>query len=63
VDRVLVVTLGFGIIGWYDDWKKVVYRDPKGLASRWKYFWQSVLGARRALFLAFSAKLRRRRPN
>jgi phospho-N-acetylmuramoyl-pentapeptide-transferase len=52
---VLVVTLGFGIIGWYDDWKKVVYRDPKGLASRWKFFWQSVLGAGAALFLAYSA--------
>ncbi len=53
---VLVVTLGFGIIGWYDDWKKVVYRDPNGLASRWKFFWQSVLGLGAALFLAFSAK-------
>ncbi|MDR0633838.1 MAG: phospho-N-acetylmuramoyl-pentapeptide-transferase [Azoarcus sp.] len=51
---VLVVTLGFGAIGWYDDWKKVVYRDPNGLASRWKFFWQSVLGAGAALFLAFS---------
>ncbi|MDR2625470.1 MAG: phospho-N-acetylmuramoyl-pentapeptide-transferase [Zoogloeaceae bacterium] len=52
---VLVVTLGFGVIGWYDDWKKVVYRDPKGLASRWKFFWQSVLGLGAALFLAFSS--------
>jgi phospho-N-acetylmuramoyl-pentapeptide-transferase len=52
---VLVVTLGFGIIGWYDDWKKVVYRDPNGLASRWKFFWQSVLGVGAALFIAFSA--------
>ena len=53
---VLIVTLGYGIVGWYDDWKKVVYRDPKGLASRWKFFWQSVLGVGAALFLAFSAK-------
>jgi phospho-N-acetylmuramoyl-pentapeptide-transferase len=51
---VLIVTLGFGIVGWYDDWKKVVYRDPNGLASRWKFFWQSVLGLGAALFLAFS---------
>ncbi|MDR3213401.1 MAG: phospho-N-acetylmuramoyl-pentapeptide-transferase [Azoarcus sp.] len=51
---VLVVTLGFGIIGWYDDWKKVVYRHPDGLAARWKFFWQSVLGTGAALFLAFS---------
>lgn len=53
---VLIVTLGFGIIGWYDDWKKVVYRDPNGLASRWKFFWQSILGFGAALFIAFSAK-------
>ena len=52
----LIVTLGFGAIGWYDDWKKVVYRDPNGLASRWKFFWQSVLGIGAALFIAFSAK-------
>ena len=52
---VLVVTLGFGIVGWYDDWKKVVSRDPNGLASRWKFFWQSVLGAGAALFIAYSA--------
>lgn len=50
---VLIVTLGFGAIGFYDDWKKVVYHDPEGLASRWKYFWQSVLGCGAALFLAF----------
>ena len=35
---VLIVTLGFGAVGWYDDWKKVVYHDPQGLAARWKYF-------------------------
>ncbi|HZX30887.1 MAG TPA: phospho-N-acetylmuramoyl-pentapeptide-transferase, partial [Rhodocyclaceae bacterium] len=52
---VLVVTLGYGIVGWYDDWKKVVYRDPAGLSAKWKYFWQSVLGLGAALFLAFSA--------
>lgn len=52
---VLVVTLGYGIVGWYDDWKKVVYRDPKGLSAGWKYFWQSALGLGAALFLAFSA--------
>ena len=52
---VLLVTLGYGSIGWYDDWKKVVYRDPRGLASRWKYFWQSVLGLAVAVYLAYSA--------
>jgi len=51
---VLLVTLGFGSIGWYDDWKKVVHRNPNGLAARWKFFWQSLLGVCAALFLAFS---------
>ena len=54
---ILIVTLGFGAIGWYDDWKKVVYRDPKGLASRWKYFWQSVIGLLVALYLAMTSTL------
>ena len=52
---VLIVTLGFGAVGWYDDWKKVVYRDPKGLASRWKFFWQSVFGLAAAVYLGLSA--------
>ena len=54
---VLIVTLGFGAIGWYDDWKKVVYRDPEGLASRWKYFWQSVIGLAVAIYLAVTANV------
>ncbi len=54
---VLIVTIGFGAIGWYDDWKKVVYRDPKGLASRWKYFWQSVIGVAIAVYLGMTATL------
>ena len=51
----LIVTLGFGAVGWYDDWKKVVFRDPKGLASRWKYFWQSVIGLAVAIYLGVTA--------
>lgn len=39
----LLVTLGFGMIGFIDDYKKVVYRNPKGLSAKWKYFWQSVI--------------------
>jgi phospho-N-acetylmuramoyl-pentapeptide-transferase len=54
---VLIVTLGFGAIGWYDDWKKVVYHDPKGLASRWKYFWQSVIGLVVAIYLSMTANV------
>ncbi|MCF8170322.1 MAG: phospho-N-acetylmuramoyl-pentapeptide-transferase [Methylotenera sp.] len=51
---VLAVTLGFGAIGWVDDWRKVVYKDPEGMRSREKYFWQSVIGLLAALYLVFS---------
>lgn len=51
---VLVVTLGFGAVGWVDDYRKVVYKDPKGMKSREKYFWQSLIGILAALYLAFS---------
>ena len=51
---VLVVTLGFGAIGWVDDWRKVVHKDPEGMRSREKYFWQSLIGLLAALYLAFS---------
>lgn len=51
---VLVVTLGFGAIGWVDDWRKVVHQDPEGMRSREKYFWQSVVGLLAALYLVFS---------
>ena len=51
---VLVVTLGFGAIGWVDDWRKVVHKDPEGMRSREKYFWQSVIGLTAALYLVFS---------
>ncbi|MCX7240081.1 MAG: phospho-N-acetylmuramoyl-pentapeptide-transferase [Burkholderiales bacterium] len=51
---VLVVTLGFGAIGWVDDWRKVVRKDPEGMRSREKYFWQSVIGLVAALYLVFS---------
>ena len=51
---VMVVTLGFGAIGWVDDWRKVVHKNPEGMASREKYFWQSLIGLVAALYLAFS---------
>jgi phospho-N-acetylmuramoyl-pentapeptide-transferase len=41
---VMLVTLGFGAIGWVDDWRKVVNKDPEGMRSREKYFWQSLIG-------------------
>lgn len=51
---VLWVTLGFGAIGWVDDWRKVVRKDPEGMRSREKYFWQSVVGLVAAFYLLFS---------
>ncbi len=51
---VLIVTLGFGAIGWADDWRKVVLKDPEGMRSREKYLWQSVIGLIAALYLVFS---------
>ena len=51
---VLLVTLGYGAIGWVDDYRKVVYRDPKGMSSREKFFWQTVIGLFAAAYLAFS---------
>jgi phospho-N-acetylmuramoyl-pentapeptide-transferase len=54
---VLLTTLGFGIIGWVDDWRKVVYRNPKGLSAGAKFFWQSVIGTAAVAFLAYSARL------
>jgi len=51
---VLAVTLGFGVIGWVDDYRKVVHRNPKGLPAGAKYFWQSVLGLAAAGVLAYS---------
>ncbi|MEW5834591.1 MAG: phospho-N-acetylmuramoyl-pentapeptide-transferase [Pseudomonadota bacterium] len=54
---VLAVTLGFGAIGFYDDYRKIVLRDSRGLASRWKYFWQSVFGLIAAWFLYHTAQI------
>ena len=48
---VLIVTLLFGVVGWVDDYKKLVLQDPRGLSSRAKYFWQSVIGFGAALFM------------
>jgi phospho-N-acetylmuramoyl-pentapeptide-transferase len=51
---VLIVTLGFGAVGWVDDYRKVVHRNPKGLSAREKYFWQSLIGIVAAVYLAFA---------
>ncbi|MGY8525797.1 phospho-N-acetylmuramoyl-pentapeptide-transferase [Paracidovorax citrulli] len=51
---VMVVTFGYGAIGWVDDYRKVVYRDPRGMSSGEKYFWQTLIGIVAAVYLAFS---------
>ncbi|MCH8620211.1 phospho-N-acetylmuramoyl-pentapeptide-transferase [Undibacterium sp. TS12] len=51
---VMIVTLGYGAVGWVDDYRKVVYKDPEGMRSREKYFWQSLVGLVAAFYLAFS---------
>ncbi len=51
---VLLVTLGFGWVGWVDDYRKVVRRNPKGMSAREKFFWQSLIGLVAAFYLAFA---------
>jgi phospho-N-acetylmuramoyl-pentapeptide-transferase len=51
---VLLVTFGFGWIGWKDDFRKVVYRDPQGMPARQKFFWQALIGFVAALYLTFA---------
>ena len=51
---VLVVTFGFGAIGWIDDYRKVVKSNPKGLSPKAKFFWQSLIGLVAATYLAFA---------
>jgi phospho-N-acetylmuramoyl-pentapeptide-transferase len=48
---VLLVTVAFGAIGWIDDYRKVVHKNPKGLSARAKFFWQSVFGLGAAAYL------------
>ena len=51
---VLIVTLGFGWVGWVVDYRKVVFKDPKGMSSKEKYFWQSLIGLGASIYLAFA---------
>ena len=48
---VLFVLTTFGIIGFVDDYRKVIRKDSNGLIARWKYFWQTIIGFATALFL------------
>jgi phospho-N-acetylmuramoyl-pentapeptide-transferase len=54
---VLLTTLGFGVIGWVDDYRKVVHRNPKGLSARAKMFWQSIIAIVVGVYLWRSASL------
>lgn len=51
---VLFVTLGYGAIGWIDDYRKVVHHNPKGMSAREKFSWQSVIGLAAAFYLVFA---------
>lgn len=48
---VVLVTLAFGAVGFYDDWKKLVLKDSAGLAGRYKLMWQTVIGLIAAIVL------------
>jgi phospho-N-acetylmuramoyl-pentapeptide-transferase len=50
----LFVLVSFGVIGFVDDYRKVIRKDAKGLIARWKYFWQSVIAIAVAFYLYFS---------
>ncbi|EGV19573.1 phospho-N-acetylmuramoyl-pentapeptide-transferase [Thiocapsa marina] len=52
---VLLTTLAFGLVGLVDDYKKLVLRNPRGLAARWKYLWQTVAGFSAAIALYVTA--------
>ena len=52
---VVLVTLAFGVIGWIDDYRKLVLQDSAGLPARWKYFGQSLAGLGVAVFLYVTA--------
>jgi len=53
---VLFVVVSFGIIGFVDDYRKVIRKDANGLIARWKYFWQTVIGLSTAIFLYYIAQ-------
>lgn len=51
---VLFVMIGFGAIGWVDDYRKVVYKNPKGMSAKEKLFWQALIGLMASVYLAFA---------
>ncbi|CAB0150989.1 Phospho-N-acetylmuramoyl-pentapeptide-transferase [Pseudidiomarina piscicola] len=55
VQVVLAVVVGFGLVGFVDDYRKVVQKNSRGLPAKWKYFWQSVIATGAAVFLYANA--------
>jgi phospho-N-acetylmuramoyl-pentapeptide-transferase len=53
---VLFTTAAFGVIGWVDDYRKIVNKDPRGIGAKQKYFWQTVIGVAAAFFLYYTAR-------
>ncbi|MFA3792224.1 phospho-N-acetylmuramoyl-pentapeptide-transferase [Aliiglaciecola sp. SL4] len=53
---VLSIVVGYGLIGFVDDYRKVVRKDPKGLIAKWKYFWQSIIAIAVAIYLYASSQ-------
>lgn len=54
---VLLVTLGFGAVGWIDDYRKLIRKNTRGLPPKWKFFWQTFIAIAAAIFLYHIAKL------
>lgn len=53
----LAVLISTGALGFYDDWRKVVYKDPNGVSARFKMVWQSSVALAAGVFLFYSAEL------
>jgi phospho-N-acetylmuramoyl-pentapeptide-transferase len=51
---VLFVMVGYGAIGWVDDYRKVVHKNPKGMSAKEKLFWQALIGIIASTYLAFA---------
>ncbi|MEE8060009.1 MAG: phospho-N-acetylmuramoyl-pentapeptide-transferase [Pseudomonadales bacterium] len=54
---VLLVTIVFGAVGWVDDYRKIIEKNPRGLPAKWKFFWQSIGGFGAAIFLYMNASI------
>src|SRR3990167_7034320 len=54
---VLIVTFGFGTIGYWDDYRKLVLKHSRGMPAKQKYLYQSILGFGAAFYLYYTAKL------